>query len=401
VESSTHPTYALLSSTCLQEIASELAETRWAAQIFDAQWRLSWVSDELKHLLGDPNDQELGIGEDLADMLDDSVWSRSISDESRGRWLGEILPRALADCPTWVSEARERIGNEAVDWALSQAARARTDVWASHFDFVRTGQPATRVNCVASRVRNPDGSLAGYVYVYGSSLPASLLPLLTQGDQGMFHRMARLVEPGRRSAAILFADLRASGALSRRLPSATYFNAVRDATTAIDEVVVSRRGIVGKHAGDGVTAFFVGDDFESESATARAAIDAALAIPPAAAEAAGQTLDLADLQAHPISVGVHWGGALYMGQVVTGGRLEVTALGDEVNECARIQQVAEGRSLASKGIVERLDIADAIAIGIDPDRLVYKTLAEIGGASEKALRDAATVPVTAIGSIPL
>lgn len=90
-----------------------------------------------------------------------------------------------------------------------------------------------------------------------------------------------------------------------------------------------------------------------------------------------------------------------MGQVVTGGRLEVTALGDEVNECARIQQVAEGRSLASKGIVERLDVADAIALGIDPDALAYKTLAEIGGASEKALRDAATVPVTAIGTIPL
>lgn len=391
----------LETGTCLDEIAGELAATRWAAQVFDAQWRLCWVSDELRALLGNPDDHVLGLHRALTETVTDSVWPRSITDETQLHWLAEILPRALADCPDAISGAREKIGDEAVDWALAETDRARKDIWASHIDFLRREQPTMRINYVANRVRNPDGSLAGYVYVYGTALPASLLPLLTQGDEGMFHRMARLVEPGRRSAAILFADLRASGALSRRLPSATYFKAVRDATTAIDEVVVSRRGIVGKHAGDGVTAFFVCDDFESESATARAALDAALAIPPAAAEAAGQTLDLADLQAHPISVGVHWGGALYMGQVVTGGRLEVTALGDEVNECARIQQVAEGRSLASKAIIERLDVADAIALEIDPDKLAYKPLAEVGGASEKALRDAATVPVTAIGSIPL
>ena len=63
-----------------------------------------------------------------------------------------------------------------------------------------------------------------------------------------------------------------------------------------------------------------------------------------------------------INAGVHWGGALYLGQVITGGRLEVTALGDEVNECARIQQSArDGALLASKPLVERLDPEHAAA----------------------------------------
>jgi class 3 adenylate cyclase len=45
-----------------------------------------------------------------------------------------------------------------------------------------------------------------------------------------------------------------------------------------------------------------------------------------------------------------------MGQVVTGGRLGVTALGDEVNECARMKQTATGGALlASKALIERLD----------------------------------------------
>ena len=96
-----------------------------------------------------------------------------------------------------------------------------------------------------------------------------------------------------------------------------------------------------------------------------------------------------------VNVGVHWGGTLYMGQLVTGGRLEVTALGDAVNECARIQQSArEGEVLASKNLIEHLEDSDAEALGLDPDSMVYRTVADLPGADEKAIRDAGTIPVT-------
>jgi class 3 adenylate cyclase len=95
-----------------------------------------------------------------------------------------------------------------------------------------------------------------------------VLTLVARGDEGMFKRMAKLFEPGRRQAAMLFADLQMSGALSRRLPSAAKFRFVRAITTAIDEAVVRHTGIVGKHAGDGVTALFLADDLGSSSAAA-------------------------------------------------------------------------------------------------------------------------------------
>ena len=96
-----------------------------------------------------------------------------------------------------------------------------------------------------------------------------------------------------------------------------------------------------------------------------------------------------------MNVGIHWGGALYLGQVVTGGRLEVTALGDEVNEAARIQQSArDGELLASKSLLERLEPDDAEALGLDPDRIRYRMLAELEGVTDKARRDAGSVPVT-------
>ena len=42
-----------------------------------------------------------------------------------------------------------------------------------------------------------------------------------------------------------------------------------------------------------------------------------------------------------LNIGVHWGATLMVGQVATRGRLEVTALGDQMNECARIEAAAK------------------------------------------------------------
>jgi len=80
--------------------------------------------------------------------------------------------------------------------------------------------------------------------------------------------------------------------------------------------------------------------------------------------------------------------------ITTRGRAEVTALGDEVNEGARIEACATGgRALASKDLLERLDRDDAAARGLDPNRVTYTPLSELTTASEKARRDATAVAV--------
>jgi class 3 adenylate cyclase len=276
-------------------------------------------------------------------------------------------------------------------------------LWVSSVSFIQGDLPPVETGYVGIRLRDPEGTLLGTALLYAPDLPASILLMVARGDRDMFARMARLVEPGRRRAAILFADLQSSTDLSRRLPSAAYFRLVRAATTAIDDVIVRRLGIVGKHAGDGVTAFFLEDDLGDVSAAARAAVEAAREIPEAAYEAAAALTEGEELLemagAYRINVGLHWGGALYMGQVVTGGRLEVTALGDAVNDCARIQQTArDGELLASKDLVERLTGDDATALGVDPESLVYQLVGEIEGVPEKALRDAAAIPVTSLAA---
>jgi class 3 adenylate cyclase len=97
------------------------------------------------------------------------------------------------------------------------------------------------------------------------------------------------------------------------------------------------------------------------------------------------------------NVGIHWGATLMVGQVATGGRLEVTALGDEMNEAARIESAATGGvALASKLLLERLEPGEASDLGLDPDALTYVTVAQLDGSSDKAVRDAGSISVTTI-----
>jgi class 3 adenylate cyclase len=96
-----------------------------------------------------------------------------------------------------------------------------------------------------------------------------------------------------------------------------------------------------------------------------------------------------------MKVGLHWGASLYMGQLVPGGRLDVTALGDEVNEAARIQECAEpDQTLASKQLLERLSSEDAGALGLDLEKETYQPVSTLPSAPDKAIEDAGALPVT-------
>jgi class 3 adenylate cyclase len=188
------------------------------------------------------------------------------------------------------------------------------------------------------------------------------------------------------------ADQEASSLLSRRLSTEQYFVFNRRFIRAADQCIIDTGGIVGRHAGDGVVAFFLADTTGSESAAARACITAARTLRDALpAIAARSDITESDLS---LRFGLHWGSTLYMGRILTGGRSEVTALGDEVNETARIEACATGgRALASKSLVERLTHADADALGLDTRHTTYALLADLPTATDKARRDAPAIAV--------
>ena len=392
----TVPELERIDSPALGRVTEELEATGWAAALVDSEWRVRWVSTQLRALMGGASDAELGLGHHFCDALRYTRWGASITDETRRRWLREYASYVAYDTPGGMDRVRELVSADDLLLIDGLEPEPPPPVWGWTLDFLQDDLPPASARCLALR-HEAGGEHSGTTLLYGADLPATLLAMLARGDSGMFHRMARLAEPARRSAAILFVDVCSSGTLSRRLPTARYFTLIQAVMTAVDEVLGRHEGIVGKHVGDGATGFFLSDDLGSDSATARAAIEAGRDVTRAAH---GATRRLAE-EGFPVEpeevdvrVGLHWGWSLYMGQVVRGSRLEVSALGDEVNECARIEQSApEGAVLASKALVERLEPGDAAALGLHADSVRYRALAELPGADDKARRDASGIAV--------
>jgi class 3 adenylate cyclase len=253
--------------------------------------------------------------------------------------------------------------------------------------------PVSRVNILAMPLRDESGSSTGALVLGYMGVRPGLVSLLARGDEAMYERMAKLVEPSSHEAAVLFCDLKGSTELARTLPTSGYFRLIRSLWTEIDQLVAGNQGIVGKHAGDGASAFFLQADLGSPSAAACAALRTARQIHDRSQDIFGEALDSSCL----MRIGVHWGGSLYIGQLVPGGRLDVTALGDPVNECARIQECAEPHgTLVSKALIERLAADDAAALGIDPDKVRYQLLSDLAAGNDKVISAAGGVSVTSV-----
>lgn len=356
----------------LGEVVEALTQSRAAAQVVDAEGRLAWVSEQMMLLGGADATTDVGIGEHVEEVLTREVWRAVLTAEA-------------------VDALRTSVGAR-----VNGTADNLPPLWVQPLDL-QFGSRRRAVGMLGVSLRDDDGTALGTALIFAPLLPARVLALVSEGDEAMFTRMADLSTPAPRPSAVLFADIDGSGPLSRRLPTPAYFELIRGITTAFDDLVARHQGITGKHAGDGASAFFLAGTHGSDSAAARAALYVVQDLPAAVRRVVtglsedGVGLDPDDCR---LNIGAHWGANLYIGQVVTGGRLEVTALGDEVNECARVEEVAHsGQRLVTKTLLERLSDDDAAALGLTPRSLTYRLLAELAGDDTKARRDAGALAV--------
>jgi class 3 adenylate cyclase len=373
----------------LARVAEQLEATGSAAEIYDREWNLVWLTSQFRFFAGDRPLEQLGLGQHPVTVRTESL-DGMVPFETGIEWMRKNIPLMAHDTPGGMDAIRALLPADHDREIGPLEPRAPETLWWGELTYLQGGLPPAQTRYFTFALHDPGGERVGWATLYLPAAPASIVSLITRGNQGMFARMAELLEPARHETAILFADIQASSALSRRLSTQRWFELIRGFSTFADHCVIAKTGIVGRHAGDGVTAFFLAEQVGSRAAACEAALHAGR-------EIVGWCPDeFADGDLH-INAGVHWGGALYLGQVVTGGRLEVTALGDEVNECARIQQSArDGVLLASKPVVERLDLDDAHALGLDPLTVMYRTVGELPGVTPKAVRDAGGVPVVVV-----
>ncbi|HMS62094.1 MAG TPA: adenylate/guanylate cyclase domain-containing protein [Solirubrobacteraceae bacterium] len=389
-------TYPLPDDPALADVAASLEGAGHWGWVVDPRWRIVYVTDELRLTFG--GNVELAswpIGTHMFSpefLAATRQWRFGTTTDDLFRSnFAAVGGWALTDTPGGRDELRAIVDPIVHDMVDQIEPHDEAAHW---FAGAGTGLvDAVGVHVFGFRIRDRDGRLLGTAMITKPAAGMATLGAMTSmGDPRHYERMLQVAKAGRRPAAILFADLEASSPLARRLSTASYFALGRRLVRASDAAVIDAGGMPGRHVGDGTVAFFLTETCGSESAAARACVSAARAL----RASLDGVADRSGLEPEDVTLrfGLHWGSTLYVGSITTGGRSEVTALGDEVNEAARIEACATGgRMLASKDLMERLEPGDAAALGLDPDRITYTALGELDSATEKARRDAPAIAV--------
>ena len=383
----------------LAAVARAFNDGGYWAELVDREWRGVYMTDDTRRMYGGRSElapYPLGVHSYGPERVNAGLEWRGgqfpleIFRSAFAIWGGVIL----ADTPGGREGLRQLVDPRLRD--IVDELRPVEMPTARTFTFrgVYTGRGAgIETMTTMVRLRNDAGDIVGMAVVTKPAVGMAILTRITgMGDPRHFERTERVARSGRRATAVLFADLESSSPLSRRLSTASYFALVRRMARAADQCVIDAGGVVGSHAGDGVVGFFLAELSGSESLAARACITAARTL----RGSIGDVAAVSDLQPGDVVLrfGLHWGASLYVGQITTGGRSEITALGDQVNEAARIEACATGgRALASKDLMERLETDDADALDLDPDHITYTALADLSTATEKARRDAPAIAV--------
>ena len=391
--------HALPGDPLLRQAAVSLRDAGHWGWVCDDKWRYVYVTDELRRMLGGADglaQWSPGFVMGGPDYVSDAqTWLSGNYDAEQIRAnVAIVAPFMLADLPGGRDELRTLLDPMFHD--IVDAVDAN-DQDVSSFDLTVPGVGGpVPVSYMFTRLRDSTGRFVGAMGVSKPGVGMTTIAAMTSmGDTRHFERMQAATRPSRRPAAILFADLERSSQLARRLPTPAYFALGRRLVRAADQCVIDAGGLVGRHVGDGVVAFFLAESLGSESAAAAACISAVRALRAEVDDVAARSgLPVEDVA---LRFGLHWGSTLYVGNITSAGRTEVTALGDEVNETARVEACATGgRALASKHLIERLNAEDAAALDINPDHVLYTPVAELSTATDKARRDAPAIAVCEI-----
>jgi len=265
--------------------ATALNDAGYWAEMFDGRWRAVYMTDDARLIYGgrvEPAPVPLGVfvyGPERVDAM--MGWRGGLFPLEIIRGLFRIMgPVLLPDLPRGREELRELTDPRLHDLVdeLSPDDPLPAYSYTGHGVYAATG-PAVDIMNTGFRIHDGAGQCVGIAQIHKPNVGSAVLTRIAAlGDRGHFDRMEQVVRPRRRAAALLFADLESSAALSRRLSTPGYFSLVRRMTRAADQCVIDAGGLVGRHVGDGVAAFLLAETAGSESAAARTCIQAARAL---------------------------------------------------------------------------------------------------------------------------
>jgi hypothetical protein len=190
----------------LREFADAFTALRWAAFLLDSEWRLVWVSDELKEFIRAAPESDLGYGLHMAEALLKDPWVSGMHPSSLAQILSDTGAHLVYDLVQKGRDPQEVIPGEIAGYLEGVEPIEPPRIIRTSFEAVDPADPELPpypVNACAIKIAGDDG-LVGWAVIMFMNVRPNLLTLLARGDEDMYERMARLVDPGPRQAAILF-----------------------------------------------------------------------------------------------------------------------------------------------------------------------------------------------------
>src|SRR4051794_25617983 len=150
----------------LEATIRELEATGGAIELLDSEWRLVWVSDELKAVLGEEDEQVLGYGEHVLSRYQSAPWRDLVDDESVAEVFSRNVPYVIEGTPGGLETIREFAAEELTAVLEKIDPAPAPPVWAFPMGIVLGGTPAGRAWCYSTRLYDEDGDCFGIVRIY-------------------------------------------------------------------------------------------------------------------------------------------------------------------------------------------------------------------------------------------
>jgi len=210
----------------LREIALMIEATGTMGEILDERFRCVFFSSESARTMGLSAEEAravIGSSVIVRTFHDDFAEIARVDDTSGNAWTQHNVPIMRRYLEPGDPDFAEVFNLAAPYAAKVQPVEVPPRAWHDRLSF--PPHLRFRRNMLGDqyqaqlRISDDAGCFLGVLFLYRSTVPESLVQRLGRGDPRLFERMDRVSDPARRPAAILFADLEASGALSRRLSS--------------------------------------------------------------------------------------------------------------------------------------------------------------------------------------
>src|SRR4051812_32532115 len=150
----------------LEATIRELEATGGAIELLDSEWRLVWVSDELKAVLGEDDEQALGYGEHILSRYQAPPWRDLVDDESVGEVFSRNVPYVIHGTPGGLDSIRAFAAEELTTVLEDIEPKSAPPIWAFDMEIVQGGERAGRAWCYSTRLYDDDGDCFGIVRIY-------------------------------------------------------------------------------------------------------------------------------------------------------------------------------------------------------------------------------------------